>query len=568
MSKVTNISSSKTSIPEDNKSNLSRIYHVDDSKFAIQRVQAFCKQSYPNCEFKGFDEVPKLIEALKNSEPKPDILFTDINMPEINGYDLIKIFKLSPQLHNIPICVMSAESETPEMLKLKSYGVNDFLYKPITEEDFKKVCQKLSSEYRASPDELTAFDSTLADALIVSSEQLEEYLNNSLSLESLKEIFQIIHTIKGDLFSCQYNTTGILVHEIETLIKCAKEKNVFDSRVFRELIHNFSNYLREQGLLLAKRNDLKDSSSELNDSIKTTQSYLDIESRFKNKTDNNNTPFSKLEKSSMGQNSKDLTGVRIRHEVLDDIQLLLRQINEARFELGSCISQIQGSENTLLNKELSKHNRDIEEASRKINETLSSLRVISIDNLKASVNRILETACLATGKTAKLNFIVKEWFDIDQGIFRAIKDALLHLIRNSADHGIENLEERLARGKSPTGLITIDISTSENGDLFLHYSDDGGGINREGLKKALIRKGFLNEKVASQLSEESLLEMVFLDGFSTRDHASELSGHGVGLSAVKKRFEDFGGSIKMQSKVGIGTQFAIQCPRQLKKEAA
>ncbi len=561
---------------DENNSNLSRVYHIDDSKFAIQRVQAFCKQSYPNCEFKGFDEASKLFEALNSTDKKPDILFTDINMPDVNGYDLIKIFKLSPQLHNIPICVMSAESETPEMMKLKSFGVNDFLYKPITEEDFKKVCEKLSSEYRASTEELTAFDSTLADALIASAEQLEEYLNDSFSLESLKEIFQILHTIKGDLFSCQYNTTGILVHEIESLIKSAKEKAVFDSRVFTELIHIFSNFLRDQGLLLAKRSNLKDSSPELNDSIKTTQSYLEIENRFKSKletksireSENTNTPFSKLEKSSSAQNSKDLTGVRIRHEVLDDIQLLLRQINEARFEVASCISQIQGSENTLLINELSRHNRDIEESSRKINETLSNLRVISIDNLKASVNRILETACLATGKSAKLNFIVKEWFDIDQAIFRAIKDALLHLIRNSADHGIEKLEERLSRGKSPSGLITIEVSASDNGELLLYYTDDGGGIDREGLKKALIRKGFLNEKVASQLSDESLLEMVFLDGFSTRDQASELSGHGVGLSAVKKRFEDFGGSIKMQSKVGIGTQFAIQCPRQLKKEAA
>ena len=135
----------------------------------------------------------------------------------------------------------------------------------------------------------------------------------------------------------------------------------------------------------------------------------------------------------------------------------------------------------------------------------------------------------------------------------------VHLIRNMIDHGIESVEKRLERKKPKKGNIKIHFSIEKKG-IKIVFSDDGQGVNSEVIKKKVLEKGMKTEEELSTLKGEDYFDFLFLPGFSTKDQASDISGRGVGLEAVKFEVEKLKGTISLSSKDKKGTTFTVELP--------
>ena len=147
---------------------------------------------------------------------------------------------------------------------------------------------------------------------------------------------------------------------------------------------------------------------------------------------------------------------------------------------------------------------------------------------------------------------------LDYEIAHKLNNALVHLVRNCVDHGIEPAHERRARGKPEQGLVKISIKN--NGRLTVRVEDDGRGIDPEHIKRSAVEKGFLDPNIADRLSEREALNLIFAHGFSTAQSVTDISGRGVGMDAVQVTVQSLGGDVEVHSQQGSGTVFEIRLP--------
>ena len=151
---------------------------------------------------------------------------------------------------------------------------------------------------------------------------------------------------------------------------------------------------------------------------------------------------------------------------------------------------------------------------------------------------------------------------VDRSLVADLRDALVHMMRNAVDHGIESPDLRSTLGKSETGRVTL--RARADGDmLHVEVEDDGRGIDPERLKAVAIQRRLLTESQAAALSEREAMDLIFRAGFSTRDEISETSGRGVGMDVVKKKVEALGGSVAVSSRIGRSTSVALRLPQSL-----
>ncbi|MCG9638558.1 chemotaxis protein CheA [Vibrio sp. Isolate34] len=149
--------------------------------------------------------------------------------------------------------------------------------------------------------------------------------------------------------------------------------------------------------------------------------------------------------------------------------------------------------------------------------------------------------------------------DLDKNLVEALADPLIHLVRNSVDHGIEMPEDRVAAGKSRTGKVIL--SASQEGDhIELAIVDDGGGMDPDKLRSIAVKRGLMDEDAASRLSNKECFNLIFAPGFSSKEQISDISGRGVGMDVVKTAINTLNGSIDIDSEMGQGTKITIKVP--------
>ncbi len=192
-----------------------------------------------------------------------------------------------------------------------------------------------------------------------------------------------------------------------------------------------------------------------------------------------------------------------------------------------------------------------------LQDVVMSIRMIPVSSTFHKMNRIVRDMCKKVNKEAEL-VIIGEETEVDKNIIDHLADPLMHIIRNSMDHGLETAEEREAKGKNPVGRIVLEARNT-GGDVIIIQSDDGRGLNRERiLKKAAERK--MLTKPESEITDKEAFSYVLLPGFSTKDQVSEFSGRGVGMDVVRKNIEKVGGTMSLESAPDKGTTVTIKIP--------
>lgn len=192
-----------------------------------------------------------------------------------------------------------------------------------------------------------------------------------------------------------------------------------------------------------------------------------------------------------------------------------------------------------------------------LQDVVMSIRMVSLAPTLNKMNRIVRDMCKKLNKDAELEIIGQDT-EVDKNIIEHIGDPLMHIIRNSMDHGIETSEERIDNGKSAKGKITIEAKNT-GGEVWIIIKDDGKGLNKDKILEKARNHGLIKGK-ESELTDKEIYSMIFLPGFSTNENVTEYSGRGVGMDVVTKEIEKIRGTVTVDSIPGKETITSIKIP--------
>ncbi len=237
----------------------------------------------------------------------------------------------------------------------------------------------------------------------------------------------------------------------------------------------------------------------------------------------------------------------------DDFNILSRSMAEISADVNEVLSQLEGF--------IGRVEGDIDEFTKlahHLQDEITAARMVPIGTLYSRLSRAVRDAATSTGKHVELDLSGSET-ELDNNIIQQISDPLVHLVRNSVAHGIEQSPDRTAAGKPAAGNIMLRAYHRGN-HIYIEVEDDGGGINYDRVKQSAIERGLVSVETADRLTERDLREMLFHPGFSTAPVKTELAGRGVGLDVVRANLNALNGEIEIQSTSGKGTKFTLKVP--------
>ncbi len=256
-----------------------------------------------------------------------------------------------------------------------------------------------------------------------------------------------------------------------------------------------------------------------------------------------------------GRRNTDMT-IRMNVDRLDNLVNLVGELITDRNHLKQIHSRL-----TRMNSNYDKISETILHLGRitdELQEEVMHIRMLPISSVFGKFPRMVHDMSLKVGK--KIDVVIRgEKTEMDRSMLEEINDPLIHLVRNSADHGIESPEERLAAGKPERGTLTL-TARHEQGRIIITVEDDGGGIIAEKIRNSAVQKGLITEEVAALLTEEQSIDLMFMAGLSTAQKVTDISGRGVGLDIVNTNIQRINGSIHVDTQPGKGTIFQIILP--------
>jgi two-component system, chemotaxis family, sensor kinase CheA len=243
--------------------------------------------------------------------------------------------------------------------------------------------------------------------------------------------------------------------------------------------------------------------------------------------------------------------IRVNLEKIDDLLNLFEEVVIDR-------SRLEVIAEGLSNQALTDTVEHMSRVSTDMQSLILAMRMVPIEQVFNRFPRMIRGLARDLNKQINLEIIGADT-ELDRTVIDEIGDPLVHLIRNSADHGIELPEIRKQSGKSEVGNLILRAFHSGN-HVFIEIEDDGAGINREKVQAKAIENGLISASEAETLTDDQIANFIFSSGFSTADKVSNVSGRGVGLDVVKSKIESLGGQITIESKAGKGSIFSIQLP--------
>jgi len=209
-------------------------------------------------------------------------------------------------------------------------------------------------------------------------------------------------------------------------------------------------------------------------------------------------------------------------------------------------------------KELRRNSVYLDQVSKEIQASVLGIRMVPVKTIFTKFPRMLRDLAKNSGKKIELQ-MVGEDTEIDKSLIEELSDPLIHLIRNSADHGIELPEVRIGAGKAETGVVVL-RARHEGDSVLVEIEDDGKGISPEVVRAKAVEKGILTPEKAESITDDEAINLIFLPGFSTAKTVTDISGRGVGMDVVKSNVRKLNGSVSVTSSVGRGSIFTIKLP--------
>ncbi len=395
-------------------------------------------------------------------------------------------------------------------------------------------------------------------------DQAEEALLNLESdprdQESINVTFRAFHTIKGVSAFLELSQISGMAHEAETLLAQVREGSVPFTECAADLLLTAADVLR--GLLEGVRNLVHGGEAERPVRLEAVVDAL-TDPELANKVARNESFGLKADIPAAAVESddepvrKDVTGassqddsVRIRTERLDRLVDLVGEL-VVSYSMISQDPDLLGTGGGL-QKKVGHSNKIL----RELQDLSTSLRMVPLKPAFHKISRVVRDVSRKSGKAVDLVATGDET-ELDRSMVGVIVDPLVHMVRNSIDHGIESREERLAAGKPERGSVRL-TARQAGGSVVVEIEDDGRGLDREKILAKALDRGLVDPE--KTLTDSEVFELVFHPGFSTADQVTDISGRGVGMDVVKRAVDSLRGRIEIQSTPGEGTRFSIHLP--------
>ena len=247
--------------------------------------------------------------------------------------------------------------------------------------------------------------------------------------------------------------------------------------------------------------------------------------------------------------------VRVDIEKLDNLMNLVSELIIAK---NSLISATAADENKGDNGSVNEQIEYLESVTTNLHESVMKVRMVPIESVVAKFPRMIRDLSKKLGKKMEL-YMTGEDTELDRTVVDEIGDPLMHMLRNSADHGLEPNDVRVANGKPEVGSIFLDAYQDGN-NVVIEVRDDGGGINVEAVRNKAIERGTVTPEQAETMTEKEVIDLLFLPSFSTAKKVSDVSGRGVGLDVVKSKIESLRGEVEVKNSFGEGSSWIIRLP--------
>lgn len=250
---------------------------------------------------------------------------------------------------------------------------------------------------------------------------------------------------------------------------------------------------------------------------------------------------------------KTKTGKTVRVDI-DRLDVLMNLVSELIIQK----TRLEGLEGIVRTPDYVETIEYLERITTNLHDAVMKVRMVPVETVFNRFPRMIRDISKDIGKEVILTMSGEET-ELDRTVIDEIGDPLIHLLRNSVDHGIESVEKRKSLGKSEAGSIALRAYQDGN-NVVIEVEDDGEGINVDKVKKKAIEKGLINKDMAVNLTKKDIIDFLFKPSFSTVDKITDLSGRGVGLDVVKTKIESLGGVVEVETELGKGSKFFIRLP--------
>lgn len=522
-------------------------------------------------------------------------------------------------IHQVEAAIEKNEFSSENILRLKDIlgkkilqyennrfpGINDEERDYIFDNNLKPVSenpQETESSSKCSNDFLGNQDPSLLSDFITES---REHIHNAecllLELESdqgkpdhLNSIFRAFHTIKGVAGFLSLKDVASLAHAMENLMDLVRQEKIMLNSSLIDLLLGSMDCLKEFITQIESYVEGKP--------YKFPENYLSIMQRLNNavseKTENQKKLLGEiliekgdiskdiLEKALQIQNQGDARkigqilvqennvderkindalniqkGIKLPKNVEETLRVPVARLDQLIDAIGEAViaqsmltadPAVKGSASQSLHTKINQANMIM----RRIQQLSMSMRMVSVKSTFQKMARLVRDLSKKSGK--QVEFLMEgEDTEIDKTVVEHIGDPLIHMIRNSIDHGIETAAEREANGKLPVACIILK-AYHKAGNVFIEITDDGRGLDKESILNKAIEKDLC--KPGDKLSDQEIYDFIFHPGFSTAKQITDISGRGVGMDVVKKNIDTLRGAIEVHTEKGKGTTFTIRLP--------
>jgi two-component system chemotaxis sensor kinase CheA len=385
------------------------------------------------------------------------------------------------------------------------------------------------------------------------------------SQQLVAEIFRAVHTIKGTTGFLGFSRLEKLAHAGEHLLGSLREGKL---AVSEELISGLLRLLDRLRAILALIEETGGEGTRVSDE----DSDLIVELAELNGEDvpmvSNEkaapvVPIKMMEETQPTQEEAASTPGVAQAGAAPSSEKTLRIDVEVLNRMMNLVGELVLTRNQMLQSGVESTNfpelaRRLDSVTADLRETVMQARMQPVGNLFGKFPRMIRDLARICGRDVRIEFSGQET-GLDKSLLEAIKDPLTHAVRNAVDHGIEPPADRVLAGKSAEGCLRLK-AFHQSGSVVIEVADDGAGIAIERVLAKAVERGLVTAEQAKEMSEREALQLIFLPGFSTASAVTTVSGRGVGMDVVRANIEKVGGSVELESKVGVGTTLRLRVP--------
>ena len=255
--------------------------------------------------------------------------------------------------------------------------------------------------------------------------------------------------------------------------------------------------------------------------------------------------------------AKPVTNRTVRVDI-EKLDALMNQVSELIIAKNSLVSISSAENGEFQNQSFHEQIEGLERITTSLHESVMKVRMVPIESVVNKFPRMIRDLSRKLNKKMEL-YMSGEDTELDRTVVDQIGDPLQHLLRNSADHGLEDNEERVANGKPEVGSIFLK-AFQEGNNVIIQVGDDGGGIDVEAVRQKAVERGIITQEQSETMSKKEIVNLLFMPSFSMAKKITDISGRGVGLDVVKSNIEALGGDVEVKTEIGEGTTFTVRLP--------